>query len=124
MKSIPFPLKPGEIDVQLRFTIRYAREMERFAGCNYHTLFARGQQVDAVCLMTCYALKHDDPKMTVDKAVDLVSAYVDGGGNIVTLYEALEEAMKHSGCYAPVPKDEEKGGAEGDPPTESASATT
>lgn len=101
MKGVLFPLKAGEIDVEFRFGIRSARDLERAAGCNYQTLFARGQQIEAICLMTCFALRHQEPKLTVDKATDLVEAYVDSGGNIVTLYEALQRAMNVSGVYGP-----------------------
>lgn len=109
MKGVTFDLRPGEIPVVFRFTIKAAREMERVAGCNYQSLLGQSRQIEAICLMTCYALKHDDPKMTVDKAVDLVDAFVDKGGNIVELYEALQNAMNHSGVYGPPPKDEEEG---------------
>jgi hypothetical protein len=106
MKGVDFDLRPGEIPVIFRFTIKAAREMERAAGCNYQTLLASSRQVEAICLLTCYGLKHDDPKMTVEKATDLVDAYVDQGGNIVALYEALQKAMNKSGCYGP-PLDED-----------------
>jgi hypothetical protein len=106
MKSITFPLKPGEIDVEFRFTFRTARQLELSAGCNYQSLLARGQQVEAVAQMTCFALRHDDKAMTIDKAVDLIDAYIEKGGDIVKLYLALQEAMNHSGCYGPVPKDD------------------
>lgn len=106
MKGVPFPLYPGEIDVEFRFTIRAARDLERLAGCNFQTLFARGQQVEAVCLLLWAALRHADPKLTAEKAVDIVEQFVDRGGNIVALYEALQKAMDKSGCYAPALPDE------------------
>lgn len=112
MKGVQFDLHGvGEVPVVFRFSIKAAREMERVAGCNYQTLLARSQQVEAICLMTCYGLRHDDPKMTVDKAIELVDAYVDRGGNIVALYEALQEAMNKSGVYGRPPKEEEEEGA-------------
>lgn len=106
MKGVCFPLRPGEIEDEFRFTIRAARDLERAAGCNYQTLFARGQQIEAICLLTCFALKHVDKSMTVDKATDLVEAFVDSGGNVVALYEALQKAMNKSGCYAPAEVDD------------------
>ena len=108
MKGISFELRPGEIPVLFRFNFKGAREMERVAGCNYQTLLERRQQVEAISLMTCYGLRHDEPTMTVDKAVDLIDAYIEKGGNIVQLYEALQTAMNHSGIYGPAPKDDEK----------------
>jgi hypothetical protein len=92
-----FPLKPGEIDVEFRFTFKTARQLELSAGCNFQTLLARGQQVEAVAQLTCFALRHDDKTMTIEKAVDLIDAYIEKGGDIVKLYLALQEAMNHSG---------------------------
>lgn len=106
MKGVLFPLYLGEIDVEFRFTIRAARALERAAGCNYQTLFARGQQVEAVCLLLWAALLHADPKLTQDKAVEIVEQYVDRTGNILPLYEALQKAMNASGCYGEAVRDE------------------
>lgn len=100
MKGIEFPLNgPGEVPVVFRFTIKAARDMEKAAGCNYQKLIEDTRQIEAICLMTCYGLKHDQPKMTLDKAVDLVDAFVDKGGSIVDLGIALQKAMLKSGCY-------------------------
>lgn len=106
MKGIEFPLRPGEIPVIFRFGIKAARDLERAAGCNYLQLFTRHQQVEALCLLTCYCLKHDDPTMTVDKATDLLELYVDKGGNMATLTTALMQAVNLSGAYGtPEPED-------------------
>jgi hypothetical protein len=113
MKSVLFSMKPGNLegDVEFRFTIRAARDLERTAGCNYQTLLARGQQVEAVVLLTCFGLRHADKTMTPEKATDLVDTYVEAGGNVVKLYEALQEAMNYSGVYGPAPAE----GGEADP---------
>lgn len=125
-QSVPFPLKPGRPDVEFKFGAKAAYELERTAGCSHNTLLNRGQEITAIALMTCYALKHADPKMTVDKALDLVNAYIDDDGNIVTLYNALTEAINMSGVYGPKrakPSDvkEEEGSAD---PQTAATATT
>lgn len=114
MVSVPFPLKPGLPDVDFRFTIRAARDLERAAGCNYRTLFARGEQINAIVLLVCYGLRHADKAMTEEKAVDLVDRYLTGGGDIVTLYETLQKAMNVSGVYGPAAKtDDEEPNTEG-----------
>lgn len=103
----PFRIRPdGEIPVEFRFGIKSAREMERFAGCNYTKMLADTKQIEAICMMVCYGLRHEDPTLTVDKAADLVEAYVDDGGNIVELYLALQKAMDYSGVYGPPVKEE------------------
>lgn len=101
MKGVLFPLREGEIQDEFRFSIRTARDLERACGSNYTMLLARGQQIEAICLLTCYGLRHQkkDARLTVDQATDLVEAYIDRGGSIVALYEALQEAMNRSGCY-------------------------
>lgn len=104
----PFQIRPdGEIPVEFRFSIKSAREMERFAGCNYTKMLADTRQIEAVCMMVCYGLRHEDPKLTVDKAADLVDAFVEKGGNIIELYLALQKAMDYSGVYGPPLKDED-----------------
>lgn len=115
MKGVSFPLYEGQIDVEFRYTIKAARALERQAGCNYQMLFARGQQVEAVCLLLWAALLHVDPKLTTEKAVDIVEGYVDRTGNILPLYEALQKAMNASGCYGEAVRDEAR-------PTEPATA--
>lgn len=108
MKSIPFPLRPGKIDDEFRFGVKSARDLERAAGCNYQTLFARGQQIEAICLLTCFGLRHDPQfkNLTPDGAADLIDAYVAKDGDIVKLYEALQAAMNHSGVYGPAPAED------------------
>lgn len=121
MKGVDFPLHgPGEAPVVFRFTIRAARDMEKAAGCNYQSLFAKTQYVDAVCLMVCYGLRHDDPKMTVEKAIELVETYIDKGGRIIDLYFALQKAMDKSGCYGNPPDEDEAPTSEDRPPSPAA----
>lgn len=106
--GVLFPIRDGEIPDEFRFTIKSARALERAAGCNYTMLIARGQQIEAICLLVCYGLRHQkkDAALTVDQATDLVEAFVDRGGNIVELFEALLLAMHRSGCYTPKPLDD------------------
>jgi hypothetical protein len=107
MKGVSFPLRPGEIESIFRFTIPAALEMERVIGCNPIALMSRGQIVYGICVMACYALKHDDKSMTIDKASQLVEAYIDAGGSAETLLGALIKALNRSGVYGPVPEEPE-----------------
>lgn len=122
MPSVSFPLKAGQPDVEFKFTIKAARDLERLAGCNYQTLLSRGQQIEAIVMMTCFGLRHADKAMTVDRATDLVDAYVEADGDIVQLFNALQEAMNQSGVYGPKRSKPAKDGDEGsaNPQTEAA----
>ncbi len=105
----PFRIKPdAEIPVEFRFSIKSAREMERIAGCNYTKMFLDTRQIEAICMMVCYGLRHEDPTLTIDKAADRVDAFIEDGGNILDLYKALQKAMDYSGVYGPPVKDEDE----------------
>jgi hypothetical protein len=106
MKGIAFPLRPGEIESIFRFTIPAALEMERAIGGNPVALMTRGQFVYGIVVLACFALKHDDKTMTIDKATALVAAYIEAGGSIDVLQEALIKALNHSGVYGPVPEEQ------------------
>lgn len=99
--SVPFPLIPDQPDVEFRFTIKTARELERatrnmggLAG-----LHLRGSNVEAVVVTTFYAMRWNKPKLTEDKVVDLIQDYIDHGGDVVVLINTLTKALNESGVY-------------------------
>lgn len=111
MTSVPFPLIPGAPDVEFRFTIKTARDLERasrhLGGIAGLTL--RNNTVEVLCILTCYAMRWNDPKhkMTEDKAADLLQAFIDNGGDVGALLTALTKAVQESGVYGKQDADEE-----------------
>lgn len=99
MVSITFPLRPGKHPVEFKFTAKYARQMERAAGCGIPMLLMSGRTIDALVLMVCYGIKHAKPNMTEDKAVEWIDAFIAAGGNVTELSEAVMKAMNQSGVY-------------------------
>lgn len=99
MTSVEFPLKPDHPPVHFRFTIASTRSLEKAAGVGIDLLRLRGQVAEAIVLMTCYGLKWEDESITEKKAERLVQSYVDGGGDIKDLSEALVKALNESGVY-------------------------
>lgn len=122
MTTVEFPLKPNQPPVKFKFTVPSARRMELEAGVGIDTLRVRGQSIYAICLMLCHALSWQDKTMTSDKAADLIEAYIDGGGDVVKLNEALIDAINTSGVYGK-PKDSADSDGAGADPTPSPSTT-
>lgn len=112
MTAVEFPLIPGKAPVRFRFTIPNVRALELAAGCGIDLLRLRGQQVHALVLLVCYALKASDKKMTEDRAADLVQAYLDEDGDIAVLSKAVVQALNESGVYG---KPELPEGEDGEP---------
>ena len=106
MTSVPFALIPGQPDVQFRFTIKTARELDRASQYGVQVLLKNGQTTDAIVLMTCYGLRHAMPRMTEDKATDLIQTYIDNGGDSMELFKALFKALQESGVYGKAQGDE------------------
>jgi hypothetical protein len=121
MTTVPFPLIPNAPDVEFRFTIKTARDLERatrhMGGIAGLTL--RNNTVEALCALTCYALRWADHKMTEDKAADLIQGFIDGGGDVGVLLEALTKAVQLSGVYGR----QEEETSEADPQTATATTT-
>lgn len=108
--TVPFPLVPGQPDVEFRFTIKTARELERatrpFGGIA--GLHMRGSNVEALVVSTLFALRWDKPKLTEDKVIDLMQDFVDAGGDVVALTTALTKALNESGVYGKPEKPEDE----------------
>ncbi len=104
MTTVEFPLVPDAAPVRFRFTIPTTRQLEKAAGVGIDYLRIRGQQVEALVLMCCYALRSENKGMTEEKAADLIQHYIEAGGDVVKLSEALVEAMNASGVYGKKPE--------------------
>lgn len=111
MTSVTFPFFVGApredktlplLDAEFRYTTKTARQLERVSGGNgIASVIARGQFVESLVLFVCYGLKWKDAQMTEDKAVDLIDAFVDVGGDTVKLRSACIKALNASGVYGP-----------------------
>jgi hypothetical protein len=112
MTAVSFPLIPGKPDVEFRFTIKTARELDRASQYGIQVLLKNGQTTDAIVLMTCYGLKHINPRMTEQKAEELIQQYIDNGGDATDLFTALFKALQNSGVFGKV-----DGGGEENPTT-------
>lgn len=132
MTTVDFPFYPETDDAdkttfkdaRFRFTIRSTREMEKSAGCGVGMLQMRMQSVEVVVLLVCYGLRWNDKKMTEDKAVDLVDAYLAAGGDVVKLSGALVKCLNTSGVYGKPDPDARTEGDANPPTTTPTSATT
>lgn len=126
--TVPFPLLPDDTDVEFRFTIKTARDLERatrpFGGIA--GLHLRGSNVEALVVTTLYALRWNKPKLTEDKVVDMMQAFVDAGGDVVALTTALSKALNESGVYGKPekPEDESQEGDGNPSPPETETPTT
>jgi hypothetical protein len=116
MTSVSFPFfvgMPGEdktislVDAEFRYTTKFTRQLERAAGTGLSWLIARGQSVECAVLLVCYGLKHlgkvpfrgKQIEMTEDVAVDLIDEFIDAGGDVKALSEALYKGLNASGVY-------------------------
>jgi hypothetical protein len=120
MTSVTFPFFVGKPDpdtkkitfkdAEFRFTTKTSRQLEISAGCGIEWLIARGQSVHTLILLVCYGLMwNKNLKMNEDKAIDLIDAFVDAGGDTSELTKACMKAMNSSGVYGlPEQKDDEK----------------
>lgn len=108
MTSVSYPFKVGtpnadktipRLDVEFRYNSRAARLLERACNGNIDQVLGRGKSVEASVLLVCYGLLHADPKMTEDKAADLLDEFIDAGGDVVDLTVTLYKALSASGVY-------------------------
>lgn len=106
MTSVSFPLIPGKPDVEFRFTITTARQLDKASQYGVQVLLKNGQTTDAIVLMTCYGLKHINPRMTEQKAEELIQQYIDNGGDAMDLFNALFKALQESGVFGKTQGDE------------------
>jgi hypothetical protein len=98
---VPFPLIPEQPDVEFRFTIKTARLLERatrqWGGISGLTM--RGNNVEVLVTVTHHALLWNKPKLAEDKVIDWIQDFIDAGGNVIDLTQALTKALDASGVY-------------------------
>lgn len=99
MTSVPFALVPNKPDVQFRFTISTARQLDKASQYGVQVLLKNGQTTEAIVLMTCYGLRHADHRMTEAKAEEMIQQYIDQGGDTTLLFTALFKALQESGVF-------------------------
>lgn len=124
--TVPFPLVSGQPDVEFRFTIKTARDLERatrpFGGIA--GLHLRGSNVEALVVTTLFALRWNKPQLTEDKVIDLMQNFVYAGGDVVALTTALTKALNESGVYGKPEKPEDEEGGENPLKTATETPTT
>lgn len=122
-----FPLQNGHPEVEFRFDVMQAQALEERAGCAPWMLSLRGQSVKALVLMLTYALRHKDAKLTEEKAAKLIQKYLEAGGKVKVLSEALTKALEESGVYGSADKnsdeDDEDDASEAETATDPLTAT-
>ena len=96
---VTFPLEPGKPPSVFHFGVVTAQALEDMGGANPAYLAASGKQVTACVLMVMHGLTHVDPTMNQRKAQKLVQRYLDAGGKIKPLMDALAKALNESGVY-------------------------
>lgn len=96
---VQFQLEPGKPSVIFRFNVKTAQALEQAGGANPAYLAAAGKQVTALVLMVMHGLNHADPQINETKAAKLVQRYLDGGGKVKPLMDALAKALNESGVY-------------------------
>lgn len=114
MTTVSFPLRPGKADVEFRFTIKSARQLEEAAGTGIGMLLATGQHVRALVFLVCYGLRWQDVKMTEQRAMDLIETFLEAGGSTKDLSEACLKALNQSGVYGPSDEDQKRDEAKED----------
>jgi hypothetical protein len=122
MTSVSFPLIPGKADVEFRFTIKTARELDRASQFGIQRLLENTQTTEAIVLMTCYGLRHADHRMNESKAEELIQRFLDEGGDSTELFVALFKALKASGVYGKSERDEANPTTATEPTTEPTTA--
>lgn len=96
---VMFTLYPGKPPVEFRYSVSTALQFEERAGCSPWMLSARGQSVKALVLLVQYGLLHADPTMTEAKAKKAIERFMDNGGKVTDLSEAVKNALNASGVY-------------------------
>jgi hypothetical protein len=129
--TVPYPLIPGEPDVEFRFTIATARLLERatrpWGGIGALTL--RGNNIEVLVATTHHALLWNKPNLKEQKVIDWIQAFVDEGGDVIEMTNALNRALEMSGVYGKPDKpevddDEPEGVANPQTPTTAATTTS
>lgn len=108
--TVPFPLIPNQPDVEFRFTIKTARLLERATRPwgGIAALSVRGNNVEVLIAVALHAMLWNKPKLTEDKVIDLIQAFVDNGGDVIALTNTLTKALEDSGVYGQPAKPEEE----------------
>ena len=85
---------------RLRFDMRALRALEtdvrRELGLPLQEAMVRWFSVTAR-LLVLHGLRHEDPKLTLERVEGAIQNYIDGGGDVARLYEAASRALRLSG---------------------------
>lgn len=125
--SVFFGLIKGKMPLEFRFTIPTARLWEAalrpYGGIQ--ALLMRSNSLEVTIITTHHALLWNQPKLTEEKVVHMIEAFVDNGGDMKDLNAAITKAMNLSGVYGkPDPESDSTTEGEGSDDPLDATATT
>ena len=87
---------------RLKFRVTEARELSRrLGGVSTVALVAKLAELDleAITVGLQLGLRHEDKKLTVETTDDLVQGFLDRGGRLVDLSNAVSEALEACGVF-------------------------
>jgi hypothetical protein len=91
---------PIELDKprRLRFDIQACVDMESALGMSLGEIVHRLRTVSITTTRGALwaGLKHEDPTMSLADAQQILQTYCDGGGELVTVSKAIDEALSNS----------------------------
>ena len=111
----------GDRTRRLRYGIGTLRDLcQALGGVTLLELLTRlaGMDVNAILQCIRYGLVHEDPKITLRTAADLLEAHVRASGDASRVLTAISEALDATGLIslAPPARSEPAGEAPGGPP--------
>lgn len=87
---------------RLRFDMKALRALEtdvrRELGLPLQEAMVRWFSVTAR-LLVLHGLRHEDPKLTLERVEGAIQNYIDAGGDVTLVYEAASRALRLSGVF-------------------------
>lgn len=128
MTSVSFPFYPKPdgtwMNGEFRYTVKAVADLEKAAGMDVALMRAGIGRVRTLILFLCYGQRYRDDALTEKKAEQQLQRFIDKGGDVAKLTEALVDALNKSGVLG---KDDEPPSAddvEEENPTEATAETT
>lgn len=81
----------------LRFDINSLADLEQVQGRTLGEIMAGGIGLDVTRALLWAGLKHEDARLTVRGAGDLIQSFHEGGGDLTTIGEAIRGALEAAG---------------------------
>jgi hypothetical protein len=93
---------------KIRYGIRELRDLERVLGKPVGEVLADFAKLgaDSLAAVLWAGLKHEDKRLSIDAALDLIDAYLTNGGELGDLRAAINEALVLSGYFGKKAKEQ------------------